>query len=461
MYLESNSDVFSNVKKTYGNKISEKMKNEQKQEFIDMIKEQYEKRYNEIKTTHYEILEVDKKLDDCDELINNKLPDQLDKAEEERSLLQEKLISMKQQLAAFVCAENECIDVIEVLLEQKKEEIYHQNNEIYRDNNYENVKNRIQELKDQIASKESAITRHNQTIDETSLGMFNRNTKYSAEEAQMRTRIDNLLLAQKEIKTSVRPQLANLKKEIKELNYEIINAKKKMEGIEDKMQKCAETLNLAKDAYIDRFGMDPDEIEGSPVKKTEFEYTKEYQNLRSVEPEEFLLEEPEENENVKLKQDDKKEETKYVQQEAPKPQKKKIESVSLDLSELIQLNMQRQEETREQEEQAYDEEEDIVHISLMNNPTKLKVNIRNMSDKDIEFLESIRPLLEGKEVFKKFSSSSTISQSPFNPFDNKKPEKSGFGRRLLRLNPEDISTVFIINKMDIRKNGYYIEKRGK
>jgi hypothetical protein len=237
MYLESNSDVFTNVKKTYGNKISEKMKNEQKQEFIDMIKEQYEKRYNEIKTAHYEILDVDKKLDDCDELIDKKLPDQINAAEEERSLLQERLISMKQQLAAFVCAENECIDVIEVLLEQKKEEIYHQNNEIYRDNNYENVKNRIHELSDQIASKESAISRHNQTIDETSLGMFNRNTKYSAEEAQMRTRIDNLLLAQKEIKTSVRPQLTNLKKEIKELNYEIINGKKKMEGIEDKMQK--------------------------------------------------------------------------------------------------------------------------------------------------------------------------------------------------------------------------------
>ena len=64
LYLESNSGVFSNVKKTYGSKISEKMKTEQKQEFINMIREQYEKRYNEIKTTHYQILDVDSKLDE-------------------------------------------------------------------------------------------------------------------------------------------------------------------------------------------------------------------------------------------------------------------------------------------------------------------------------------------------------------------------------------------------------------
>jgi hypothetical protein len=218
---------------------------------------------------------------------------------------------------------------------------------------------------------------------------------------------------------------------------------------------------MAKEVYIDRFGLDPDEIGGSPVKKTEFEYTKEYQNLRSVEPEEFLFEELEEDEKEKQTQENMREETKQREPEPQKPQKKKIESVSLDLSELIQINMKRQEEARQKEEQAYDEEEDIVHISLINNPTQLKVNIRNMSDKDIEFLESIRPLLEGKEVFKKFSTSSTISHTPFNPFDNKKPEKLGFGRRLLRLNPEDISNVFIVNKMNIRKNGYYIEKRGK
>lgn len=458
IYLESNSEVFTNVKKTYGNKISEKMKNEQKQEFIDMIRDQYQKRYDEIKTTHYQILDVDKKLDECDRLINDELPAQQRRAEEDKSNLEDRLISMKQQLSAFVTAENECIDIIEELLEQKKEEIYHQNNEIYRDNNFENIKSRLQEVKDTILAKERAIEKNHNVIEETDACMFDRNTKYSAEEAQMRTRLDNLKLGEREIKQTVKPQLFNLKREIKELNHEIVNGKKKMEGIEDKIQKCLQGLELAKDAYIEKFNLDPDEITGSPVKKTQFEYTKEYEKLKNMEFEDFKMDDDYENGDYEEEgRDEVVDIEEEVAQHPSPPKKKKIESVSLDLSELINMNMKaRQEEARQEEE----DENDIVHISLMNNPTKLKVNINGLSDKDIEFLESIRPLLEGKEVFKKFSNTSSISQIPFNPYENKKPERCGFGRRLLRLNPESIDQVFIVNRMDIRKNGYYIEKRG-
>jgi len=39
-------------------------------------------------------------------------------------------------------------------------------------------------------------------------------------------------------------------------------------------------LDLAKAAYQDRFGLNPDEITGSPVRKVDFEYTQEYEKLR-------------------------------------------------------------------------------------------------------------------------------------------------------------------------------------
>jgi hypothetical protein len=276
--------------------------------------------------------------------------------------------------------------------------------------------------------------------------MFERNTNYQADITMMRARIDNLKVGEREIKNTVKPQLLNLKREIKELNHEIINAKKKMEGIEDRIGKCMQSLDLAKDAYIEKFNLDPDEVTGSPVKKTQFEYTKEYEKLKNIEPEEIPFDDDFEEDQSEIN---------VVEEIKPK---KKVGSVSLDLTELINFAIKAKEEAKEQE---VEDDEDIVHISLINNSTKLKVNIRKLSDKDIEFLESIRPLLEGKEVFKKFSSSSSISQLPFNPFENKKPERCGFGRRLLRLNPENISQVFIVNKQDIRKNGYYIERRGK
>lgn len=360
---------------------------------------------------------------------------------------------MKQQLAAFVLAENECNEVVEELLEKKKEEIYHQNNEIYKDNNFDNLQIRIEEVNEGIKTKEKLIEKNKKVIEETELGMFERNTSYQAEITKMRARTDNLKVGEREIKNTVKPQLLNLKKEIKELNHEIINAKKKIEGIEDRIRKCMQSLDFAKDAYIEKFNLDPDEVTGSPVKKTQFEYTKEYEKLKNIEPEEFNFDDDteEEQSEMNVQEEVKLEETQTQNK------KKKVGSVSLDLTDLINMAIKAKEEAKAQE---VEDDDDIVHISLINNPTKLKVNIKKLSDKDIEFLESIRPLLEGKEVFKKFSSSSSISQLPFNPFENKKPERCGFGRRLLRLNPANISQVYIVNKQDIRKNGYYIERRG-
>ena len=43
-YLKGHSEVFVNVKKTYGTKISNKMKLDQKEEFLQMVKDQFEKR---------------------------------------------------------------------------------------------------------------------------------------------------------------------------------------------------------------------------------------------------------------------------------------------------------------------------------------------------------------------------------------------------------------------------------
>ena len=266
-----------------------------------------------------------------------------------------------------------------------------------RDNNFENIKTRLKEVKEAIAAKNKQIEKNTKTIEETDAGMFDRNTKYSVEETQMRARLDNLLLGEKEIKQTVKPQLLNLKNEIKELNHEIINDKKKMEGIEDKIQKCIRSLELAKDAYIEKFGLDPDEITGSPVKKTEFEYTKEYEKYKNLEPEEFKIDDEfdqEQSEVNNLVPDDDLIEAQPVQRKQPA---KKIESVSLDLTDLINLNMKANQDQIQIEEETDD---DFVNISLMNNPTKLKINTKGLSEREIEFVESIRPLLEGKEIYK-------------------------------------------------------------
>jgi hypothetical protein len=68
-YLNGNSEVFTTVKKTYGAKISQKMKAEQKEEFIELVKKQYQNRKEDISAIHFKILGIDKQLDECDRQI--------------------------------------------------------------------------------------------------------------------------------------------------------------------------------------------------------------------------------------------------------------------------------------------------------------------------------------------------------------------------------------------------------
>lgn len=143
---------------------------------------------------------------------------------------------------------------------------------LFRDNNFDNINSRIKEIDEAILSKEWAIEK-NIVIEETESVMFDRNTKYTAEIVQMRTRIDNLKKGDKEIKNTVKPQLLNLKREIKELSHEIINGKKKMDGIENKIQKWNQGLELAKNAYREKFNLDPENLVKSPTKNPELEYS--------------------------------------------------------------------------------------------------------------------------------------------------------------------------------------------
>lgn len=68
-----------------------------------------------------------------------------------------------------------------------------------------------------------------------------------------------------QIEKTIRPQLLNLERDVRELNHKLLNGTKKVEGIEDKILSTQRQLDLAKAAYAEKFGLNPDEITGSPV----------------------------------------------------------------------------------------------------------------------------------------------------------------------------------------------------
>jgi hypothetical protein len=113
--------------------------------------------------------------------------------------------------------------------------------------------------------------------------------------------MENLKVGMNEIQKSIKPQLLNLFREVRDLNHALLDGEKRMEGIEDKIQLLQKNVALAKSAYQDKFQLNPDEITGSPVQKLDYEYTVEYEKLRDTivgEPsiQQPMLEEPIEEE---------------------------------------------------------------------------------------------------------------------------------------------------------------------
>lgn len=65
-----------------------------------------------------------------------------------------------------------------------------------------------------------------------------------------------------------------------------------------------------------------------------------------------------------------------------------------------------------------------------------RILLPNCNFLDREFLEKIKPLLEGEEVFKKVSSTQLNQHSSFDPLNGGvTPEQKGFGKRIIRVDP--------------------------
>ena len=109
-YIGGNEDVFTVVKKTYGAKISQKMKREQREEFISVVKGSFQKRRDDMEEIHYAILAIDKQLDECDSMMNGGLPKMIAEAERLRQLNEERLEGLNQHFEAYVIAESEIIN---------------------------------------------------------------------------------------------------------------------------------------------------------------------------------------------------------------------------------------------------------------------------------------------------------------------------------------------------------------
>lgn len=81
-------------------------------------------------------------------------------------------------------------------------------------------------------------------------------------------------------------------------------------------------------------------------------------------------------------------------------------------------------------------------LSRITNPFDESKKYSESSEQSV--LSLIQPLIEGSELYKKFSQRSSINQTVFDPLGNSPPESCGYGIRSVQLNKS-------LKRIDIRQ----------
>lgn len=77
----------------------------------------------------------------------------------------------------------------------------------------------------------------------------------------------------------------------------------------------------------------------------------------------------------------------------------------------------------------------LVELNCINGE-RISIELVDCLPLEIEYLNKIKVLLQGEEIFKKFGTSSSMNLKPFDPLDSAlTPEQRQFGRRILKLSP--------------------------
>ncbi len=93
-----------------------------------------------------------------------------------------------------------------------------------------------------------------------------------------------------------------------------------------------------------------------------------------------------------------------------------------------------------------------IEIANVTTNEVYQIDLSAAQSSDIDFFDRIRPLLQGEWIFKKFSTSSSLNQKPFDPIRQGNPEQHGFGKRLLKLSANKGDPA-LLSRLDFIRGG--------
>jgi len=440
-YLKKYDDVFTDVKKTYGKKILQKMKEDHRKEFDALNQSRQEGRRAQIediyqRVDYYETV-VSKNMDYVDHFL---LP-RLKISSEELTRNKGEYDSWNQQMSALLEAETEINKQMEDLLESKKREIWSSLHKICKERGSEVSEQRLFDLKDLVTQHITEVEQLKSDLSEVQEELVRETAEFDMQETEYTAKKEVLTKSLRGIQLEHKPSILAIEKEIKAYDTRVHDAKTKIEKFQDKYRKAFQDLELSKEALADRFDYVEEKGEntaGSPLKLLMNELRMEGVDAsksakaaaNKTPTAKFLGEDGtvalqlDEGEGFGHEEIDEIEQ--YINQFKSEDAAGNNEGGTATLSSR-KLSPQKS-RTNPQNSLKKTLQQRMVNLSF-------QFDTDGCSQAEVQFFDCILPLLEGTDLYRKFSDRNSLKSPSFDPFnaESNPPDSCGFGLRGYKL----------------------------
>jgi len=321
-------------------------------------------------------------------------------------------------------AEKEINLNLEEFLRRKKWELEQSKSNFYRKKNYEVADKAAQEINEKLNIMKGVMEENNKEFGNLEKSQQEKRNKFSLHKAEQRIRLDALNKHLDELEKVLKPQLRLLKKQIEDYNIQIINDKKKVGILSEKLVLTTSQIN-------------------NSYRREDTQKESSVERVASTENERNQLQVPEISEKMsvsdrsKLPKDDKHSILANPSENGSIP---KYGCVNLNLGELNVTGEEQDqisENANKYEEKKIPYSASIIYSSADENSSKYMLNLDKCTVKEANLFENIKGVLEGVSIYKKYKSKSSLKEKIFDPLLAVKypPEVCGYGKRLLLHNP--------------------------
>jgi hypothetical protein len=290
---------------------------------------------------------------------------------------------LNKQLAALLDAEKEINEKLEELLRSKRIELENTAQFMYRKNNYAPLHKLYLETTEKLVKRRAKLFNSKKLYEDLKREFEEKRTEFAMHKAEQRMRLEETKNQMEELKTILRPDLKNMKTQLDKFNSQIVNDKKRIGTLQEKLHYNVDNVNA--------------------IRRTLENTVEQPLVLKQKAP---IVEEVS---AVKVKK-----------LSPPKEECKRPVNDYIGLMGIGKRNAPR-----------------IVYSGANQVESKFKMDLDKCSVKEAQVFECIRSLLEGVTVFKKYKNKSSLKEKVFDPLlaHRYPPEACGFGKRNMIYNP--------------------------